>query len=166
MKKFLFLLFFSSIYLLSISKLFAINHAKKTHEIENDFNIDKVKIITKLHNGSNFDISQTQKKTILIFWVEWCHICKKQLKILNKMQSELTKINIQTLGISVDKPQNYDRVKKITDSLSFINTNFYDAMVMNIRQPSAIPTTLLLDENQKIIKIYEGIIDEDKLLGF
>ena len=83
-----------------------------------------------------------------------------------KKQSELTKINIQTLGISVDKPQNYDRVKKITDSLSFINTNFYDAMVMNIRQPSAIPTTLLLDENQKIIKIYEGIIDEDKLLGF
>jgi len=163
MKKFLLLLFFSSIYFLSISKLFAINHAKKTYEIENDFNQDKVKIVTKLFDGNNYDISKIRKKTILIFWVKWCKICKMQLEILNNIQPQLIAKNIQTFGISVDNAQDYEEAKRISATLPFKNANYYDAKLISVKQPRAVPTTLLLDENQKIIKVYQGLIDEKQI---
>jgi len=142
----------------------AVNHAKKSQMIENKTNINNVQIITKLFNGDEFDISQNKAKTILVFWVKWCGMCKKQLKILDKIQGRLLANNIQTIGISVDNFKDYDDAKIIANSLSFKNANFYDAKFINVKQPEVIPTTFFLDENLKIIKIYEGIIDEKTIL--
>lgn len=160
------ILFICVIILLNINNSFAINHAKKSQIIENKTNVNNVKIITKLFNGDEFDISQSKRKTILVFWVKWCGMCKKQLKILNKIQEQLLAKNIQTIGISVDNSSDYEDAKKIAKSLSFKNANFYDAKFINVKQPEAIPTTLFLDENLNIIKIYEGIIDEKTILEF
>lgn len=166
MKKFSYILFFCFLFLLNIKDSNAVNHAKKSQIIENKTNVNNVKIITKLFNGEEFDISQNKRKTILVFWVKWCGMCKKQLKNLNKIQEKLLEKNIQTIGISVDNSSDYDDAKKIAKSLSFKNANFYDAKFINIKQPEAIPTTLFLDENLNIIKIYEGIIDERTILEF
>jgi peroxiredoxin len=135
-------------------------------EIENNFSQDKVKIVTKLFDGNNYDISKIRKKTILIFWVKWCKICKMQLEILNNIQPQLIAKNIQTFGISVDNAQDYEEAKKISATLPFKNANYYDAKLISVKQPRAVPTTLLLDENQKIIKVYQGLIDEKQILEF
>lgn len=166
MKKFLFIVFLSLIASSASNDSFAVNHVIKPMEIENNFSQDKVKIVTKLFDGNNYDISKIRKKTILIFWVKWCKICKMQLEILNNIQPQLIAKNIQTFGISVDNAQDYEEAKKISATLPFKNANYYDAKLISVKQPRAVPTTLLLDENQKIIKVYQGLIDEKQILEF
>lgn len=166
MKKFLFIVFLSLIASSASNDSFAVNHVIKPMEIENNFSQDKVKIVTKLFDGNNYDISKIKKKTILIFWVKWCKICKMQLEILNNIQPQLIAKNIQTFGISVDNAQDYEEAKKISATLPFKNANYYDAKLISVKQPRAVPTTLLLDENQKIIKVYQGLIDEKQILEF
>ncbi|MFZ9470584.1 MAG: TlpA family protein disulfide reductase [Rickettsiales bacterium] len=166
MKKFLFIVFLSLIASSAFNDSFAVNHVIKPMEIENNFSQDKVKIVTKLFDGNNYDISKIRKKTILIFWVKWCKICKMQLEILNNIQPQLIAKNIQTFGISVDNAQDYEEAKKISATLPFKNANYYDAKLISVKQPRAVPTTLLLDENQKIIKVYQGLIDEKQILEF
>lgn len=166
MKKFLFIFSLSLIVSSAFNNSFAVNHVIKPMEIENNFSQDKVKIVTKLFDGNNYDISKIRKKTILIFWVKWCKICKMQLEILNNIQPQLIAKNIQTFGISVDNAQDYEEAKKISATLPFKNANYYDAKLISVKQPRAVPTTLLLDENQKIIKVYQGLIDEKQILEF
>lgn len=166
MKKFLFIVYLSLIISSAFNNSFAVNHAPKLKEVENRFSQDKVKIVTKLFDGNNYDISKIRNKTILIFWVKWCKICKIQLEILNNIQPQLIAKNIQTFGISIDNAQDYEEAKTISASLSFKNANYYDAKLISIKQPQATPTTFFLDENLKIIKIYEGIIDEKTILEF
>lgn len=166
MKKFLFIVFLSLIISSAFNDSFAVNHAIKPMEIENNFSQDKVKIVTKLFDGNNYDISKIRKKTILIFWVKWCKICKMQLEILNNIQPQLIAKNIQTFGISVDSAQDYEDAKRISATLPFKNANYNDAKLISVKQPRAVPTTLLLDENQKIIKVYQGLIDEKQILEF
>ena len=166
MKKFLFIFSLSLIVSSAFNNSFAVNHVIKPMEIENNFSQDKVKIVTKLFDGNNFDISKIRKKTILIFWVKWCRICKMQLEILNNIQPQLIAKNIQTFGISVDNAQDYEEAKTISATLSFKNANYNDAKLISVKQPRAVPTTLLLDENQKIIKVYQGLIDEKQILEF
>jgi thiol-disulfide isomerase/thioredoxin len=152
-----------TIFLLLNSNCFAVNHATKTEEIKIAKN-SKAQLKIALLNSKNFDLEkQKNQMTIIVFWAKWCGICKKELKILDKIYQEKKSQGLEIIGISIDDKENFEDVKKISDKLSFSNGFYFDAKKISFEIPKSIPTTYFLDKNQQIIKVIQGEIDEDEI---
>ena len=107
---------------------------------------------------------QKNQITIIVFFAKWCGICKKELKILDKIYQDKKSKGLEIVSISIDDKQNfYDDVKKIADKLSFPTAFYSDAKKISFEIPKSIPTTYFLDQNQEIFKVIQGEIDEDEI---
>jgi thiol-disulfide isomerase/thioredoxin len=107
---------------------------------------------------------QKNQITIIVFFAKWCGICKKELKILDKIYQEKKLKGLEVVGISIDDKKNsYDDVKKIADKLSFPAGFYSDAKKISFEIPKSIPTTYFLDKNQQIFKVLQGELDEDEI---
>jgi thiol-disulfide isomerase/thioredoxin len=153
-----------TIFLLLNSDCFAVNHATKTEEIK-VLKTTKNKLQITLLNSKKFDLEQQKNQiTIIIFFAKWCGICKKEMKILDKIYQEKKLKGLEVVGISIDDKKNsYDDVKKIADKLSFGNAFYSDAKKISFEIPKSIPTTYFLDKNQQIFKVLQGELDEDEI---
>ncbi len=153
-----------TIFLLLNSDCFAVNHASKTEEIK-VLKTTKNKLQITLLNSKNFDLEQQKNKiTIIVFFAKWCGICKKEMKVLDKIYQENKLKGLEVVGISIDDKKNfYDDVKKIADKLSFGNGFYSDAKKISFEIPKSIPTTYFLDKNQQIFKVIQGELDEDEI---
>jgi thiol-disulfide isomerase/thioredoxin len=152
------------IFLLLNSNCFAVNHATKTEEIK-VLKTTKNKLQITLLNSKNFDLERQKNQiTIIVFFAKWCGICKKELKILDKIYQNKKSKGLEVVGISIDDKKNfYDDVKKIADKLSFPTAFYSDAKKISFEIPKSIPTTYFLDQNQEIFKVIQGEIDEDEV---
>jgi thiol-disulfide isomerase/thioredoxin len=153
-----------TIFLFINSDCFAVNHATKTEEIKVLKNA-KNKLQITLLNSKKFDLEQQKNQiTIIIFFAKWCGICKKEMKILDKIYQDKKLKGLEVVGISIDDKKNsYDDVKKIADKLSFPTSFYSDAKKISFEIPKSIPTTYFLDKNQQIFKVLQGEIDEDEI---
>jgi thiol-disulfide isomerase/thioredoxin len=153
-----------TIFLFINSDCFAVNHATKTEEIKVLKNA-KNKLQITLLNSKKFDLEQQKNQiTIIIFFAKWCGICKKEMKILDKIYQEKKLKGLEVVGISIDDKKNsYDDVKKIADKLSFPTGFYSDAKKISFEIPKSIPTTYFLDKNQQIFKVLQGELDEDEI---
>ena len=153
-----------TIFLFINSDCFAVNHATKTEEIK-VLKTTKNKLQITLLNSKKFDLEQQKNQiTIIVFFAKWCGICKKEMKILDKIYQEKKLKGLEVVGISIDDKKNsYDDVKKIADKLSFPTSFYSDAKKISFEIPKSIPTTYFLDKNQQIFKVLQGEIDEDEI---
>jgi len=153
-----------TIFLLLNSDCFAVNHATKTEEIK-VLKTTKNKLQITLLNSKKFDLEQQKNQiTIIVFFAKWCGICKKEMKVLDKIYQENKLKGLEVVGISIDDKKNsYDDVKKIADKLSFPTSFYSDAKKISFEIPKSIPTTYFLDKNQQIFKVLQGELDEDEI---
>lgn len=86
------------------------------------------------------------KKTVIKFWAKWCGPCKIYAPIFEKVSNEIniSDNNIEFINIDVES-DSYDKSKYKLES---------------------IPHTIILDENDNIIKQKSGIIRENELKKF
>lgn len=86
------------------------------------------------------------KKTVIKFWAKWCGPCKIYAPIFEKVSNEIniSDNNIELINIDVES-DSYDKSKYKLES---------------------IPHTIILDENDNIIKQKSGIIRENELKKF
>ena len=152
-----------TIFLLLNSNCFAVNHATKTEEIKVSKTL-KPKLEITFLDGKKFNLAkQKNQMTIIVFWAKWCGICKRELKILDKIYKDKKSRGLEIVGISIDDKENFEDVKKIADKLSFGNGFYSDAKKISFEIPKSIPTTYFLDKNQQIFKVIQGEIDEDEI---
>ena len=152
-----------TIFLLLNSNCFAVNHATKTEEIKVPKTL-KPKLEITFLDGKKFNLAQQKNQmTIIVFWAKWCGICKRELKILDKIYKDKKSRGLEIVGISIDDKENFEDVKKIADKLSFGNGFYSDAKKISFEIPKSIPTTYFLDKNQQILKVIQGEIDEDEI---
>lgn len=119
------------------------------------------------NTGKNHAISEWQHKIRVInFWATWCPPCREELPTLVDLQKQYADKNVQIIGIAIDDAE---PVAKFLSSLP-VNYPMLVAGQAGIELAyslgnfaSAIPYTLIVDKENKVVFQHSGEISKEQL---
>lgn len=128
--------------------------------------------------GGAVRLSERKGHAILLnFWATWCPPCRRELAQFQTRLGDISRLGAEILALSVDEPGNSDSVRKLAEELEL----GYDVLLANLetaesysvlnerlfdrRRSLAIPTSLLLDRQGRIVKVYRGEVDPNVILN-
>ncbi|MCX7728485.1 MAG: redoxin domain-containing protein [Bacteroidia bacterium] len=119
-------------------------------------------------NGKEIRLSSYRGKIVLIdFWASWCKPCRAEMPNMVALYKKYKDKGLEILGVSLDKDkQNWiDAIKQ--DNITWPQVSdlkFWNSEVVPLFNVEAIPYTVLVDKDGKIIaKGLRGIDLENKL---
>jgi len=130
-----------------------------------------------LTGGSKQLASFRGRLVLLHFWTIAAPACHKQLELLEKNETDFVARDLQLLCVNVDSPEDQERVKAFVSrkgfSVPILLATDRVAGVYNItyrflfdrRRDLGIPTSLLLNRENQIVKVYQGEFDPLTLLS-
>ncbi len=113
---------------------------------------------------------------LLHFWATAFPPCHEQLRLLQKYQPTFAAGGLRILGINVDDPGDAQMARTLAakEALSFPNVaatqelggiyNIIYRYLFDRRRDLPIPTSLLLDKDGMIVKVYQGRAHPERLL--
>jgi tetratricopeptide (TPR) repeat protein len=126
-------------------------------------------------NGEALSLQSFHGSELLLsFWTTDSSACKNQLELLRTHSSALASAGLRVLAMNVDDPSDPGEVQAFAKqhALSFpvVSATAEVAGVYNIifrylfdrRRDLPIPTSFLIDDNAKIVKVYQGIVDPQR----
>ena len=104
-------------------------------------------ILTQL-NGEAFDLSKLRGKVVLVnYWATWCAPCKKEMPVLNSFYQRHRGDGLEVIGISADRPQDFAKMRKISNSLAYPTTTVDQITDNGFGPPEGFPLTYVVDRN-------------------
>jgi thiol-disulfide isomerase/thioredoxin len=102
------------------------------------------------------DVITTGKLTLVDFWASWCGPCRQENPSLVKAYEKYHSKGLNILGFSLDKTSGLAAWKKaiIDDKLSWFHVsdlNYFDSETVKIYGITAIPQSILIDSEGKIV---------------
>jgi tetratricopeptide (TPR) repeat protein/peroxiredoxin len=113
------------------------------------------------------------KPVLLNFWVSESAACRQDLDVLNRVHQRWA--GLQVLTVNLDDPGNLGRLQQLARerhlSLTILRGSDDVAGVYNIlyrylfdrHRDLSLPTSFLIDEGGKIVKIYQGPVKAEKI---
>jgi thiol-disulfide isomerase/thioredoxin len=123
-------------------------------------------------NGKKSEIMDPKyKKHLVVFWASWCGPCRGEIPFLKEIYSKNNNA-IEFISVSIDEDKNawkkalgQEQMKWKQFIVNGRDTN-YEKIQMRFRLNGAIPYTVLVDNNLKIIKSTVGLSSEKDLEDF
>ncbi len=110
----------------------------------------------KLHN----------KITLLNIWASWCSGCQAEMPLFVKLQQAFDKKTFEVILVNIDN--NADNARDFLNNVDPQNilTALYDQKkkLPQAYQCPGMPTSILIDKQGKIVKIYVGSLDAKEML--
>ncbi len=121
--------------------------------LPNPPSIDAHKFFDK--NGKEITLSQIQGKIKVVnIWATWCPPCVREMPELAQFAQNHKSKGVIVIPISIDKPEEKEKVQKKLNELSGGRLEFYQDPKMELPFALAVkgfPTTIIYDENNKEI---------------
>ena len=117
--------------------------------------------------GKAQKLSQWQGKFLLVnFWATWCPPCVDEMPELSALQTELSKSNIQLIGMGIDSPGNIsDFAKKFHISYPLFAAGMEGTELSRQlgNQAGGLPFTVLISPDGNVLKAYLGRLNISQL---
>lgn len=117
------------------------------------------------------------KRVLLNFWATWCAPCQVELADFHEHRAAFEAASLVPVLVSVDEPTEYEAVRRFAQEkeLPFPvvlpdadSVTAFDLLVRHILDQSgelAIPTSFLIDESGRILKLYMGLTSAEQILS-
>jgi thiol-disulfide isomerase/thioredoxin len=108
-------------------------------------------------NGGSIKLADLRGKIVVLdFWATWCGPCVASLPKLNDIAQEYRGVNVELVTVNLEQTQ--DEIKTMLERLNIQPTVVIDsdASVAKSYQAKAIPQTVIIDSQGKIVKIIVG----------
>lgn len=101
------------------------------------------------------------KKTLLNFWASWCPPCKQEMAEWKSAAGRFAAAGLGVVVASVDE----DKTKKPDAPFALLRPSEREVAAWNLwhrhlyerRQDVGLPTSFLLDEEGRVVKVYKGV---------
>lgn len=111
------------------------------------------------------------KKHLVVFWASWCGPCREEIPLLKNMYRKKDE-SLEFISISIDEDKNAWKKALNEEKMNWRQFIFngkdpnYEKIQMHFKLNGAIPYTVLLDNNSKILKSTVGLSSEKNLQDF
>lgn len=110
---------------------------------------DFMGLTTKGDTVSLYDVKARLK--LVDFWASWCQPCRTEMSNLKKIYKKYREAGLEIIGVSIDQ-RPADWIKALQEEgLSWLNIIDSESKIASYFLVRAIPYTVLLDGNNKII---------------
>lgn len=102
--------------------------------------------------GGTFTLSSAKGKYVLIdFWASWCASCRNALPSVAALNKKYEKANFLILGLSLDRSDEAWRKALKQEGCSWLQVCDYDGKVAHAYAVSAIPLTIIVGPDGRIV---------------
>lgn len=126
----------------------------------------------RMADGSGNEVKLSDfygRPIVLNFWTSWCVPCKSEMTVLDKLNRQMN-ASVQFLMVNVTdgKRETLASAKKFIQGNGYGFPVYYDNKKEGVAayNLTAIPVTIIIDREGKIVKKIYGEIDEDALTGY
>jgi cytochrome c biogenesis protein CcmG, thiol:disulfide interchange protein DsbE len=117
-------------------------------------------VVTEL-DGQVFDLAKLKGKVVLVnYWATWCAPCKKDMPKLNAFYQRYHGQNLGMIGISVDRPNDLPKVRKVMATLAYPVAVLKGVTVDGFGEPEGVPITWIIDSEGKVRNMMIDVRDE------
>ena len=108
-------------------------------------------LVVNTLDGQVFDLSKLRGDVVLVnYWATWCAPCRKDMPKLDAFYRRYHQQNLAMIGISVDRPRDLEKVRKVMASLAYPVAMLKSVTVDGFGPPEGVPITWIIDADGKV----------------
>ena len=128
-------------------------------------------------NGRQHSLGMYKGRRVLLnFWATWCPPCREELRDLRSHREDLEGLGAKVLAVSVDDPSDRAKVREyakqeklpfpvlLADEDVIAAYNLVNRFLFDKIRDLAVPTSMLLDRDGNIVKIYRGRVPARQII--
>ncbi|MEO7696700.1 MAG: TlpA disulfide reductase family protein [Chryseolinea sp.] len=114
-------------------------------------------------NGKVTHVESLKNKTIFLnIWATWCGPCRMEMPSIQTLYSQVDTSKVAFVMLSVDRPQDIDKIKSYIKDKAFTFPVFTPAGTLpNLLQVRSIPTTFVIAPDGKVASSESGASNYD-----
>ena len=102
-------------------------------------------------DGQVFDLGKMRGDVVLVnYWATWCAPCRKDMPKLDAFYRLHHQQNLAMIGISVDRPRDLEKVRKVMASLAYPVAMLKSVTADGFGEPEGVPITWIIDADGKV----------------
>ncbi len=108
-------------------------------------------LVVNTLDGQVFDLGKMRGDVVLVnYWATWCAPCRKDMPKLDAFYRLHHQQNLAMIGISVDRPRDLEKVRKVMASLAYPVAMLKSVTADGFGEPEGVPITWIIDADGKV----------------